>query len=112
MDEFVRLFPVHPDYFDTFERVTAVEKRHTQSGVLDAMEMAIEPIGIKRGFSPNLGWSHYRAFPTIKWVLARLREAGAVECVKSGRDHCGRKGDHMSLLMVSETAILNFLVGN
>ncbi|HRI89228.1 MAG TPA: DUF6079 family protein, partial [Candidatus Hydrogenedentes bacterium] len=27
MDEFVRLFPVHPDYIDTFERVTAVEKR-------------------------------------------------------------------------------------
>ncbi|TNJ34106.1 ATP-binding protein [Prosthecochloris vibrioformis] len=27
MDEFVRLFPVHPDYIDTFERVTLVEKR-------------------------------------------------------------------------------------
>ena len=27
MDEFVRLFPVHPDYIDTFERVAAVEKR-------------------------------------------------------------------------------------
>ena len=27
MDEFVRLFPIHPDYIDTFERVTAVEKR-------------------------------------------------------------------------------------
>jgi hypothetical protein len=27
MDEFVRLFPVHPDYIDTFERVTSVEKR-------------------------------------------------------------------------------------
>jgi hypothetical protein len=27
MDEFVRLFPVHPDYIATFERVTAVEKR-------------------------------------------------------------------------------------
>ena len=27
MEEFVRLFPVHPDYIDTFERVTAVEKR-------------------------------------------------------------------------------------
>jgi len=27
MDEFVRLFPVHPDYIDTFERVTAAEKR-------------------------------------------------------------------------------------
>lgn len=27
MDEYVRLFPVHPDYIDTFERVTIVEKR-------------------------------------------------------------------------------------
>ena len=27
MDEYVALFPVHPDYIDTFERVTAVEKR-------------------------------------------------------------------------------------
>jgi succinate dehydrogenase flavin-adding protein (antitoxin of CptAB toxin-antitoxin module) len=27
MDEFVRLFPVHPDYIDTFERVTVIEKR-------------------------------------------------------------------------------------
>ncbi|MCH7944759.1 MAG: ATP-binding protein, partial [Armatimonadetes bacterium] len=27
MDEYVSLFPVHPDYIDTFERVTAVEKR-------------------------------------------------------------------------------------
>ncbi|MDY0386090.1 MAG: DUF6079 family protein [Methanolobus sp.] len=27
MDEFVRLFPVHPDYIDTFERVKVIEKR-------------------------------------------------------------------------------------
>ncbi|GAB6063715.1 DUF6079 family protein [Deferrisoma palaeochoriense] len=27
LEEFVRLFPVHPDYIDTFERVTAIEKR-------------------------------------------------------------------------------------
>ena len=27
MDEFVRLFPVHPDYVDTFDRVAAAEKR-------------------------------------------------------------------------------------
>lgn len=27
MDEFVNLFPVHPDYIDTFEQVSAVEKR-------------------------------------------------------------------------------------
>ncbi|WP_367344119.1 DUF6079 family protein [Methanomethylovorans sp.] len=27
MDEFVRLFPIHPDYIDTFERVKFIEKR-------------------------------------------------------------------------------------
>ena len=41
MDEFVRLFPVHPDYVDIFEKVMAIEKRwalkalsHTISGYL------------------------------------------------------------------------------
>jgi hypothetical protein len=27
MDEFVRLFPIHPDYIETFERISAIEKR-------------------------------------------------------------------------------------
>ena len=27
MDQFVSLFPVHPDYVDTFERLTAIETR-------------------------------------------------------------------------------------
>jgi hypothetical protein len=34
MDEFVRLLPVHPDYIDTFERVTAVEKLLDQTMTL------------------------------------------------------------------------------
>ena len=50
----------------------ASKKRHTQSGVLDAMEMAIEPTGIKRGFSPNLGWSHYRALMNVEHHNERL----------------------------------------
>ena len=37
MDEFVRLFPVHPDYVDTFERVTAVEKREVLKSLSIAM---------------------------------------------------------------------------
>jgi len=40
MDEFVRLFPVHPDYIDTFERVTAVEKRE----VLKTLSLAIKKL--------------------------------------------------------------------
>lgn len=38
MDEYVRLFPVHPDYIDTFERVTVVEKRE----VLKTLSLAMK----------------------------------------------------------------------
>lgn len=40
MDEFVRLFPVHPDYIDTFERVTVVEKRE----VLKTLSMGMKGV--------------------------------------------------------------------
>lgn len=40
MDEFVRLFPVHPDYIDTFERVTVVEKRE----VLKTLSISMKEI--------------------------------------------------------------------
>lgn len=40
MDEFVRLCPVHPDYIDTFERVTVVEKRE----VLKTLSMGMKGI--------------------------------------------------------------------
>ncbi|MBW6511065.1 MAG: hypothetical protein K0A93_02960 [Desulfuromonadaceae bacterium] len=38
MDEFVRLFPVHPDYIDTFERVTVVEKREVLKTLSNVMK--------------------------------------------------------------------------
>jgi len=47
-------------------------KRHTQSGVLDAMTLAVEQAGIDRGFSPNLGWSHYRALMNVEHQNERL----------------------------------------
>ncbi|MBC8456456.1 MAG: ATP-binding protein, partial [Deltaproteobacteria bacterium] len=40
MDEFVRLFPVHPDYIDTFERITAVEKRE----ILKTLSLAMRKL--------------------------------------------------------------------
>lgn len=40
MDEFVRLFPVHPDYIETFERVTVVEKRE----ILKTLSMSMKGI--------------------------------------------------------------------
>lgn len=42
MDEFVRLFPVHPDYIDTFERVTAVEKREVLKTLSLAMKKMLD----------------------------------------------------------------------
>jgi predicted nuclease of restriction endonuclease-like (RecB) superfamily len=50
----------------------ATGNRHTQSGVLDAMEMAVKQIRIVRGFSPNLGWSHYRALMKVEHQNERL----------------------------------------
>jgi len=38
MDEFVRLFPVHPDYIDTFERITVAEKREVLRTLSRAMQ--------------------------------------------------------------------------
>ena len=40
MDEFVRLFPVHPDYIDTFERIIVVEKRE----VLKTLSLGMKDI--------------------------------------------------------------------
>lgn len=40
MDEFVRLFPVHPDYVDTFERVAVAEKRE----VLKTLSLAMREL--------------------------------------------------------------------
>ena len=40
LDEFVRLFPVHPDFIDTFERITVIEKRE----VLKALSVAMHRI--------------------------------------------------------------------
>ncbi|MEJ5187989.1 MAG: DUF6079 family protein [Breznakiellaceae bacterium] len=40
MDEFVRLFPVHPDYVDVFERITVAEKRE----VLKTLSLAIKKL--------------------------------------------------------------------
>jgi predicted nuclease of restriction endonuclease-like (RecB) superfamily len=47
-------------------------KRHTQSGVLDTMAQAIEQADVTRGFSPNLGWSHYRALMNVENRNERL----------------------------------------
>ena len=47
-------------------------KRHTQSGVLDAIALAVGKAGAERGFSPNLGWSHYRTLMNVENQNERL----------------------------------------
>jgi hypothetical protein len=45
LDEFVRLFPVHPDYIDIFERITAIEKREVLKTLSLAMKRLLnEPV--------------------------------------------------------------------
>ncbi len=78
MDEFVRLFPVHPDYIDTFERVTAVEKRE----VLKTLSLAMKKLLNKNVPEDRPGviaydgyWTtlrenpSFRAVPDIKAVI-------------------------------------------
>ncbi len=78
MDEFVRLFPVHPDYIDTFERITVVEKRE----VLRTLSAAIKRLLDQKVPEDQPGLVSYdsywdtlrnnpafRAIPDVKEVL-------------------------------------------
>jgi len=78
MDEFVRLFPVHPDYIDTFEQVTVVEKRE----VLKTLSMSMKGMLCKDVPEDEPGliafdsyWStlkqnaSFRAIPAIRDVI-------------------------------------------
>ena len=42
LDDFVRLFPVHPDFIDTFQRLAVVEKRQVLRTLSTAMERRID----------------------------------------------------------------------
>lgn len=78
MDEFVRLFPVHPDYIDTFERITAVEKREVLKTLSRAMKQKIDQ-DVPKEYPGLLGYDSYwdtirenpsfRAVPEIKTVI-------------------------------------------
>ncbi len=71
MDEFVRLFPVHPDYIDTFERVTAVEKREVLKTLSLAMKKLItqDVPGDRPGIIAYDGyWTTLRENPSFRAV--------------------------------------------
>jgi len=78
MDDFVRLFPVHPDYIDTFERVTAVEKREVLKTLSIAMKKMLS-LDIPENHPGIIAYDTYwttlrenpsfRAVPEIKAVI-------------------------------------------
>lgn len=71
MDEYVRLFPVHPDYIETFERVAAVEKREVLKTLSRAMkgmlnhELSEEAPGL---IAYDSYWSLLRENPAFRAV--------------------------------------------
>ena len=91
MDEFVRLFPVHPDYIDTFERVAFVEKREALKTLSLAMKRMLDQdvpndqpgLIAYDSYWSNLGENpSFRAVPEIKAVIdcsqvleSRVRQA-------------------------------------
>lgn len=91
MDEFVRLFPVHPDYIDVFEQIRVAEKRevlktlsYTIKELLDQELPADRPglIAYDSYWATLCGNSAYRTDPDVKPVIlcsqvleARIQQA-------------------------------------
>ena len=71
MQEYVDLFPVHPDYIDTFERITAVEKREILRTLSLAMQrlLKLELPKEHPGLIAYDGyWSNLRENPSFRTV--------------------------------------------
>jgi energy-coupling factor transporter ATP-binding protein EcfA2 len=78
MDEFVRLFPIHPDYIDTFERISVIEKREALKTISRVM-VAILDKDIPADYPALIAYDSYwktlrdnpsfRANPDIKAVI-------------------------------------------
>lgn len=71
MDEFVRLFPVHPDYIDTFERITLIEKREVLKTLSQAMKERLDqeiPADEPGVIAYDSYWPMLRANPSFRAV--------------------------------------------
>ena len=71
MDEFVRLFPVHPDYIDAFERVSAVEKREVLKTLSLAMKKRLDqdmPDDRPGLIAYDTYWTNLRENPSFRTV--------------------------------------------
>ena len=91
MDEFVRLFPIHPVYIDAFERITVVEKREILKTLSRAMQGKVAeevPIDQPGLIAYDSYWAtlrqnpSFRAVPDVRAVIdvsqvleSRIRQA-------------------------------------
>lgn len=91
LDEFARLFPVHPDFIDTFERITVIEKREILKTLSLAMRRLLDqemPTDRPGVIAYDTYWTtirenpSFRASPDIKAVIdcsqvleARIQQA-------------------------------------
>lgn len=78
MDEFVNLFPIHPDYIDTFERITFAEKREVLRTLSNAMKAKLNdevPVEYPGLIAYDSYWATlrenaaFRSVPEIKAVI-------------------------------------------
>lgn len=86
---FRTFYTVYADRDPEIRHITGGEldtnkKRHIQSGVLDDMAQAVEKTEASMGFSPNLGWTHYRALMNVEHLNERLFYE--IEAEKEGWD--------------------------
>lgn len=80
LDEFVRLFPIHPDYIDMFERVSVIEKREVLRTLSFAMRRMLDkevPSGAPGLLSYDHYWTVLREDPTFH-IIPEVREV--IEC--------------------------------
>ncbi len=78
MDEFVRLFPVHPDYIDIFDQIRAAEKREILRTLSHAMKKLLDK-EVPKDYPGLIAYDSYwtnlrenpsfRAIPDIKAVI-------------------------------------------
>jgi len=80
MAEFVALFPVHPDYIDTFERITAIEKREIlktiERGVQSCLAQKL-PENYPGLIAYDSYWNTLRENPSFR-AIPEIREV--IEC--------------------------------
>ena len=78
IDEFVNLFPVHPDYIDTFEQVSAVEKRQILKSLSISMNKLVSKnvpeehpglVAYDSYWKELSGDAGYRTLPDIREVI-------------------------------------------